>query len=117
MRLFSLDCVSHTDGASVLAELCPSSHDGRCVAAEGLAKPPAEVHIKAALGLLLGRMMLCHKIEGLAAKKGVGERTSVRPGKPPPLHVTTVTRKNHNLTLITGLENYGPSHLLLAAAS
>ena len=52
-------------------------------------------------------MKLCHKIEGLAAKKGVGERTSVRPGKPPPLHVTTVTRKAHNLTLITGLENYG----------
>ena len=76
------------------------------------------MHIKAALGLLLGRMKLCHKIEGLAAKKGVGERTSVRPGKPPPLHVTTVTRKNHNLTVITGLENYGPSrlpHLLLAS--
>ena len=60
-------------------------------------------------------MKLCHKIEGLAAKKGVGERTSVRPGKPPPLHVTTVTRKAHNLTVITGLENYGPSHLLLAS--
>ncbi len=73
------------------------------------------MHIKAALGLLLSRMKLCHKIEGLAAKKGVGERTSVRPGKPPPLHVTTVTRKNHNLTVITGLENYGPSHLLLAS--
>jgi hypothetical protein len=52
---------------------------------------PAEVHEKAALSLLLGRMQLCHKVEGLAAKKGVGQRTSIRNGMPPPLQVKTVS--------------------------
>ena len=45
--------------------------------------------------------------DGLAAKKGVGERSSVRNGMPSPLHVKTESRKNHKLTLVTGLENYG----------
>ena len=106
--------------------------------------PPAEVHQKSALSLLLKRMRLGHKIgmphhcaltdytcshrasslkshgacmivvlcvatnaDGLAAKKGVGERSSVRSGLPNPLHVKTESRKNHNLTLVTGLENFG----------
>ena len=110
--------------------------------------PPAEVHQKSALSLLLKRMRLSHKIgmpmhcaatdytcsrrvglsslkshcaspffcavlcvtanaDGLAAKKGVGERSSVRSGLPNPLHVKTESRKNHNLTLVTGLENFG----------
>lgn len=41
-------------------------------------------------------------VQGLAAKKGVGERSSIRNGSPPPLNVKTESRKNHNLTLVTG---------------
>ena len=65
------------------------------------------VHQKKALETLLKRMKLGHKIDGLAAKKGVGERSSVRNGSPPPLFVSTATVKNHNVTLIRGLEGYG----------
>ena len=31
----------------------------------------------------------------------------MRNGSPNPLHVKTESRKNHNLTLVTGLENFG----------
>ena len=97
--------------ASVLAELCPISHVGRCVVAEGL--PNRQLRCTQSRARAAGQDEAVPQDRRLAAKKGVGERTSVRPGKPPPLHVTTVTRKNHNLAVITGLENYGPSAFLI----